>query len=175
MQANTVRVAALVGAALLLATACSGTDDGATAQGDTGPSVSSTPAPKRPPAKQPIILAFGGDVTFEGIMGSRLPNPATALGRSRHPAPRRPRHGEPGDRDHHRRDARPGKEFTFRAPATAFTALKAAGVDVTSMANNHGMDYMEPGLRDSLAAIRRTRFPTVGIGRTPTPPTGRTA
>ena len=26
----------------------------------------------------------------------------------------------------------PGKQFTFRAPATAFTALKAAGVDVAS-------------------------------------------
>jgi poly-gamma-glutamate synthesis protein (capsule biosynthesis protein) len=59
----------------------------------------------------------------------------------------------------------PGKQFTFRAPQSAFTALRSAGVDVTSMANNHGMDYMEPGLRDSLAAIRRTRFPTVGIGR----------
>lgn len=166
MQANTVRVAALVGAALLLATACSGTDDGATAQGDTGPSVSSTPVPKRSPAKQPIILAFGGDVTFEGVVRSRLANPATAFG----PIAATLRRadlamvnletaittgGTPA----------PGKEFTFRAPATAFTALKAAGVDVASMANNHGMDYMEPGLRDSLAAIRRTRFPTVGIGR----------
>jgi poly-gamma-glutamate capsule biosynthesis protein CapA/YwtB (metallophosphatase superfamily) len=59
----------------------------------------------------------------------------------------------------------PGKQFTFRAPATAFTALKAGGVDVVSMANNHGMDYMESGLNDSLQAIKRTRFPTVGIGR----------
>ncbi|GHE43506.1 hypothetical protein GCM10017673_52210 [Streptosporangium violaceochromogenes] len=59
----------------------------------------------------------------------------------------------------------PGKQFTFRAPATALTALKAAGVDVASMANNHGMDYMEGGLADSLAAIRRSRLPVVGVGR----------
>ena len=32
------------------------------------------------------------------------------------------------------------------------------------MANNHGMDFGEAGLRDSLAAARRYRFPVVGIG-----------
>src|SRR5690606_5853757 len=32
-------------------------------------------------------------------------------------------------------------------------------------ANNHGMDYMESGLRDTLAAIRKSRFPVIGIGR----------
>ena len=51
----------------------------------------------------------------------------------------------------------PGKQFTFRAPAAALTALKAAGVDVASMANNHGMDYMQSGLADSLAAPSSAR------------------
>ena len=32
------------------------------------------------------------------------------------------------------------------------------------MANNHGMDFGEAGLRDSLAAARRGRFPVIGIG-----------
>jgi poly-gamma-glutamate synthesis protein (capsule biosynthesis protein) len=32
------------------------------------------------------------------------------------------------------------------------------------MANNHGMDYGEAGLRDSLAAAKRSRFPVIGIG-----------
>jgi poly-gamma-glutamate capsule biosynthesis protein CapA/YwtB (metallophosphatase superfamily) len=122
------------------------------------------PTPTRP-AKQPILLAFGGDVHFEGILRPRLDNPSTALG----PIARTLRSadlamvnletaittgGTPA----------PGKEFAFRAPPSAFTALRAAGVDVTSMANNHGMDYMESGLRDSLRAIKKTRFPTVGIG-----------
>ena len=56
------------------------------------------------------------------------------------------------------------KDFTFRAPATAFAALRGAGVDVASMANNHGLDYGLVGLRDSLAAAKRYRFPVVGIG-----------
>nr|BFE85544.1 hypothetical protein GCM10020093_081450 [Planobispora longispora] len=59
----------------------------------------------------------------------------------------------------------PGKQYTFRAPASALTALKAAGVDVASMANNHGMDYMESGLADSLAAVKRAKFPMVGVGK----------
>ena len=33
------------------------------------------------------------------------------------------------------------KDFTFRAPPAAFTALAGAGVDVATVANNHGMDY----------------------------------
>jgi poly-gamma-glutamate synthesis protein (capsule biosynthesis protein) len=57
------------------------------------------------------------------------------------------------------------KTFTFRTPAAAFAALRGGSVDVASMANNHGMDYGEAGLRDSLAAAKRYRFPVVGIGR----------
>jgi poly-gamma-glutamate capsule biosynthesis protein CapA/YwtB (metallophosphatase superfamily) len=57
-----------------------------------------------------------------------------------------------------------GKEFTFRAPPSAFTALRDAGVDVATMANNHGADYGAAGLHDSLAAIAQAHFPVVGIG-----------
>ncbi len=56
------------------------------------------------------------------------------------------------------------KAFTFRAPPSALTALRSAGVDVATMANNHGADYGEPGLRDSIAAIEESRFPVIGIG-----------
>ncbi len=56
------------------------------------------------------------------------------------------------------------KAFTFRTPATAFAALRGGGVDLASMANNHGLDYGVDGLRDSLAAAKRYRFPVVGIG-----------
>jgi poly-gamma-glutamate synthesis protein (capsule biosynthesis protein) len=56
------------------------------------------------------------------------------------------------------------KSFTFRAPPSAFTALRAAGVDVASMANNHGADFGEVGLQDSVAAIRDSGFPVIGIG-----------
>ncbi|NUP03286.1 MAG: CapA family protein [Nonomuraea sp.] len=125
-----------------------------------------SPSAKPKPQRRPFTISFGGDVHFEGILRNRLANPRTALG----PIASVLRKadltmvnletaittgGTPA----------PGKQFTFRAPATAFTALKAAGVDVVSMANNHGMDYMETGLADSLAAIKRSRFPVVGIGK----------
>ena len=59
----------------------------------------------------------------------------------------------------------PGKLFHFRAPSSAFRALERAGVDVATMANNHGLDYGQQGLQDSLAAASAARFPVVGIGQ----------
>lgn len=56
------------------------------------------------------------------------------------------------------------KSFTFQAPPAAFTALADAGVDVATMANNHGVDFGSAGLTQTLAAIRRSGFPVVGIG-----------
>lgn len=161
-------VAAAMTTTLALAAAACGGSGGSEAEGATPAPASPSAGAQRPqePVKEPILLAFGGDVHFEGILRPRLSNPATALG----PIAKRlsaadlamvnletaiTTGGTPA----------PNKQFTFRAPATAFKALKAAGVDVASMANNHGMDYMEGGLRDSLAAIKRTRFPTVGIGK----------
>jgi poly-gamma-glutamate capsule biosynthesis protein CapA/YwtB (metallophosphatase superfamily) len=170
VRSNTVLVSAVVGAALI-ATSCGG-GEGPVAQGDTVPPAGSSSRPSSAPAKKPsavkrpIILAFGGDTHFEGALRGRLAGPATALGPISGTLRRADLSmvnletaitsaGTPA----------PGKQFTFRAPATAFTALRASGVDVVSMANNHGMDYMESGLNDSLRAIKRTRFPTVGIGR----------
>jgi poly-gamma-glutamate capsule biosynthesis protein CapA/YwtB (metallophosphatase superfamily) len=58
------------------------------------------------------------------------------------------------------------KSFTFRAPPSALTALAAGGVDIATMANNHGADYGTSGLDDTLAAIAGTKQPTViGIGK----------
>ncbi|MBD3143266.1 CapA family protein [Microbispora camponoti] len=123
------------------------------------------PSPK-PPQRRPFTISFAGDVHFEGVLRSRLDaDPRTALGpiaavlrRSNLTALNLETAittaGTPA----------PGKQFTFRAPATAFAALKAAGVDVVTMANNHGMDYMESGLADTLKAIRSSKFPVIGIG-----------
>ncbi len=57
------------------------------------------------------------------------------------------------------------KQFHFRAPATALQAFAGAGVDVLSMANNHGVDYGAAGLEDTLAAVASSPIPVVGIGR----------
>ncbi|MEO3869705.1 CapA family protein [Nonomuraea sp. B12E4] len=125
-----------------------------------------TPSAEPTPERRPYTISFGGDVHFEGVLRGRLSDPDTALG----PIAEVLRGsdlsmvnletaittgGTPA----------PKKKFTFRAPPSALTALKRAGVDVASMANNHGMDYMESGLADSLAAIKRSKFPVVGIGK----------
>ena len=114
---------------------------------------------------RPVVLAFGGDVHFEGGLKAKL-----AANASRVLAPIQPllagadlavvnletavtNGGAPA-----------AKKFVFSTPPSAFAALRGGGVDVASMANNHGMDFGEAGLRDSLAAARRYRFPVIGIG-----------
>jgi poly-gamma-glutamate synthesis protein (capsule biosynthesis protein) len=57
------------------------------------------------------------------------------------------------------------KEFTFRAPPSAFVALKDAGIDVATMANNHGLDYGPVSVPDALAAARAAGVPVIGIGK----------
>ncbi len=57
------------------------------------------------------------------------------------------------------------KSFTFRAPPSAFDALRDAGVDVASMANNHGADYGMAGVQESLDAIAASGFPVIGFGK----------
>ncbi len=113
----------------------------------------------------PVTLAFGGDVHFEahlrralladpaGVLSPVAPvfsaadvaivNLETAVTERGSPAP---------------------KTYTFRAPAAAFDALRGAGVDVATMANNHAVDFGPDGLADTLAAAARKGFPVVGIG-----------
>jgi poly-gamma-glutamate synthesis protein (capsule biosynthesis protein) len=117
------------------------------------------------PAAKPVVLAFGGDVHFEGPLEQRLDGNAKAA-----LAPIAPVLGGADiavvnlETAVTTRGTPTPKAFTFRAPPKAFAALRSAGVDVASMANNHGLDYGLVGLRDSLAAARRYRFPVVGIG-----------
>lgn len=124
-----------------------------------------TPSPTPTPTPQPVTIAFGGDVHFEGAIANRLAaEPETAMG---------PVASVLKDADlamvnletavTERGDPAP-KGYTFRAPPSAFRALEGAGVDVASMANNHGMDFGVQGLRDSLKAAERHDLPVVGIG-----------
>jgi poly-gamma-glutamate capsule biosynthesis protein CapA/YwtB (metallophosphatase superfamily) len=140
----------------------------------TGTATTATPTTVRQPAGNgprqptgtPVTLAFGGDVHFEGVIRSRLEsNPATALG----PISSVLREADLAmvnlETAVTTGGAPTGKEFNFRAPPSAFRALQGAGVDVATMANNHGEDYGVAGLRDSLAAAEAAHFPVVGIGR----------
>ena len=125
------------------------------------PAAASTPA--RPSGE--FTISFAGDVHFMGRVGDRLAaDPATVFAEA-----------APGLRAADLTmvnletaittgGTAQSKEFTFRAPPSAFAALRDAGIDVATMANNHGADYGEPGLRDSLAAVAESHFPVVGIG-----------
>jgi poly-gamma-glutamate synthesis protein (capsule biosynthesis protein) len=110
-------------------------------------------------------MAVAGDVHFTGRTAPLLRNPATAFG------PIAPvlqgadlalvnletavtGRGTPEP-----------KEFHFRAPASAFAAVRAAGVDAVSLANNHVLDYGRVGLLDTLDAAAAAGMPIFGAGR----------
>ena len=57
------------------------------------------------------------------------------------------------------------KKYVFRAPASFVTGLRASGVDVVTVANNHGMDFGSTGLQDTLAAEESTGMPMIGVGQ----------
>lgn len=126
-------------------------------------SPTSNPTAPPPPPPQPFTMAFGGDVHFEGRARALLDAPErwstvktifddadfamvnleTAI----------TERGTPLD-----------KKYTFRASARSLTALKDAGVDAVSLANNHGADFGSVGLADTLAAKASNVMPMVGIG-----------
>jgi poly-gamma-glutamate synthesis protein (capsule biosynthesis protein) len=136
-------------------------------------------APKlvRPPGPDPVLgsgkpltIAFGGDVNFEGRLARALEaDPGELL------ADVQPlwadadlvmvnletavtERGTPAD-----------KRFVFRAPPVAIAALQSNGVNIVTLANNHGLDYGVEGLLDSLDAARAgglAGYPMVGVGRT---------
>ena len=162
-----------------VAAACSGTTRtqvGAPSQTTTVAAGASKPAPtsttttteprrSRTGSGKPVTIAFAGDSSFEGLAGAVTANPTgllsgiapllsgadvtlvnleTALGTKGTKMP---------------------KAFNFQTPAASLDALKAAGVDAVSMANNHGMDYGPAGLQESLAIEQAKGFPVIGVGQ----------
>lgn len=113
----------------------------------------------------PVTIAFAGDIHFEAFLAPRLEHPDTALG----PMAAALRSADLSivnlETAVTTRGTPQPKEFTFRAPPVALTALKSAGVDVATMANNHALDYGPVGVRDALAAARARHLPLIGIGR----------
>ena len=59
----------------------------------------------------------------------------------------------------------PADRYWFRAPARALGVLAGAGVDVVTVANNHGADLGAVGLHDTLRAARHAPLAVVGVGR----------
>lgn len=116
-------------------------------------------------APKTFTISFAGDVHFSGRLRKRLRHPATAFGAAAAVLRRADLTMVNLETSITRRGVPQAKEFHFRAPPVALTALRDAGIDVATEANNHAADYGVPGLHDTLRAIRRSHFPVIGIGR----------
>jgi poly-gamma-glutamate synthesis protein (capsule biosynthesis protein) len=117
---------------------------------------------------RPVTLAFGGDVHFEEGLKARLAaDPRTALDPLREllkGADVAMVNLETAVTADGGCPTAQAKQFSFATTPSAFTALKAAGVTVTTMANNHGLDCGRAGLEQSLAANARSGLPLIGVG-----------
>ena len=111
-----------------------------------------------------VTLAFAGDVNFAGRTARLLSDPAGAFGPIMAVLKSADFVAVNLETSVTSRGTPQPKTYHFRAPPAAFTALRDAGVDLVTMANNHVLDYGPAGLADTLAAARATRFPYVGIG-----------
>ena len=115
-----------------------------------------------------VTLGFGGDLHFEGTVGTRLTSdPTTALGTTipqlfsgtqmnmvnlesvvtdgTCPEPQ-------------------SKPYIFDAPASAVTALKSAGISLVTEGNDHGFDCGPQGLAQNLTIASQDGYPVIGIG-----------
>jgi len=121
-------------------------------------------SPAAPATPGQVVLAFAGDVHFAERTTALLDNPATAFGPITsvfEAADLAVVNLETavttgGTAEH--------KKYLFRAPPSAYQAIKAAGVDAVSQANNHALDYGQTGLSDSLAQARNAGVPVFGAG-----------
>ncbi|MEZ5381330.1 MAG: CapA family protein [Microthrixaceae bacterium] len=168
--ATSADVTAAAPAATSPATSAVAPEDGsgATPQPDASTTTTSPDDGRDPTlgSGQPVTLAFAGDMNFEGSTGSRLAaDPASVFG---------PITGILSDADLAVANMETaltkgggspvGKQFTFATGAPALDAIKASGIDVVSMANNHGMDYGESGFAESLQVRDEVGFPIIGMG-----------
>ena len=111
-----------------------------------------------------ITLAFAGDVHFADRTAGLLGNPATAFGSISSTLSAADLAMVNLETAVTTRGTPEPKRFHFRAPASTYDAVKAAGIDVTSIANNHALDYGRVGLADTVDAAKAAGVPAVGAG-----------
>lgn len=114
---------------------------------------------------EPVVIAFGGDVSFDGVVGQALQSDP-----ERFLSPLEPLLGSADIAvvNLHTAITTGGvaepKDATYRAPPIVLDALASAGVDVVSLANDHALDYGPSGMSDTLAAIEASDVAAIGIG-----------
>ncbi len=59
----------------------------------------------------------------------------------------------------------PGKQFNFKADPDSAQILEKGGVDLVTLANNHTMDYKEPGLVETMETLDKAGILHMGAGR----------
>ena len=174
-RASLVVVAPFIALAVSL-TACgpAGTPAGRASVAPVGTVVSPDPgsAVTGPSRSTPdVTLAFAGDVHFQLHLAALLEHPDGALGPIASALSNADltmvnlessisQRGAPEAKELEERSNR----YYFRTSPAALDVLAASGVDVVTMANNHGADYGPHGLQDTLRAIRRSPVHVVGVG-----------
>ncbi|WP_341926768.1 CapA family protein [Nocardioides psychrotolerans] len=181
-QKRVTGVALLVAVALgvLLLTASQDQQD---QPGQPVGAVGETPTAVAPPigasAEEPaaaggvVTLAFAGDIHFEGAFTDVPEQRRSTLGRmsrdlrsadvavvnleSALASPGTPARKELEDA---------GNRYWFRSDAAALDVLDRSGVDVVSIANNHGADHGLRGIRESVRIAEQSPVAVVGVGRT---------
>jgi poly-gamma-glutamate synthesis protein (capsule biosynthesis protein) len=121
-----------------------------------------------------VTLAFAGDVHFEGGVATLLDHRDATLGpmasalRSADVAvvnleSALTSGGSPAPKELED----PSRRYWFRSPPSALALLQRSGVDAVSLANNHGADYGDAGLRDTLRVARNSPVAVIGVGGNP--------
>jgi poly-gamma-glutamate synthesis protein (capsule biosynthesis protein) len=132
-------------------------------QAVAGPSVSVSPSAAATPVN--LRLAFAGDVHFMERTATLLKDPSTAFG------PITPALADADltivnlETAITSRGTPEPKTYHFRTEPKAIDALKAAGIDAVSIANNHTLDYGRVGLLDTLDALSAAAYPAFGAGK----------
>ena len=129
------------------------------------PSDPRTSKPTDEPARGTVTLGFAGDIHFEYHLRGFLDGRRRALGPITDALKAPDLMMVNLETALTNRGAPESKQFTFRAPPRALDTLRDAGVDVVSLGNNHAADYGAVGVRDTLAAVRRSGVPAVGFGK----------
>jgi poly-gamma-glutamate synthesis protein (capsule biosynthesis protein) len=59
----------------------------------------------------------------------------------------------------------PNKQFNFRSNPKNLDSMKAAGVDMVTLANNHVLDYSNQGLIDTIDNLKKREISYAGGGK----------
>jgi poly-gamma-glutamate synthesis protein (capsule biosynthesis protein) len=111
-----------------------------------------------------VTLAFAGDVHFAGRVARLLKDPATTFGPITSVLKSADLTAVNLETPVTSRGRPQAKTYHFATTPGAFTALRDAGVDLITVANNHILDYGRTGLADTLAAAKAAHVPYVGAG-----------